>query len=402
MPPDSLGDWLARLETLHPREIELGLERVAAVAGRMSLLKPGARVVTVAGTNGKGSTTLLLEAMALDAGLRVGVFTSPHLLRYNERVRINGTEASDEALIEAFVAIDSARGDIALTYFEFGALAALYVFSRTALDVIVLEVGLGGRLDAVNIIDADVAVITSISLDHQEWLGNDRETIGREKAGILREGVPVVVADVDPPRSVLDIAAELNCPIQLYQPGVVSLPALSGLRPENLFAAYRAAELAGFAPPGDRLEPLLAGCTLPGRVQQLRVDGSAVILDVAHNPAATEHLAQWLAARVNGPRVALFAALSDKDIHAMIRPCLGLFEHWYIVPLPEVGRSLEVADLAGRLADAGVGETTACSSMADAWQQALSLHPAATAVVFGSFFTVAEYMKLLGEGQAQA
>ncbi|WP_026010535.1 Mur ligase family protein, partial [Pseudoxanthomonas sp. GW2] len=199
----TLAEWLAYIETRHPRSIELGLERVREVAARLGLQRPAAQVVTVAGTNGKGSTVAFIEAIARADGWKVGAYSSPHLLRYNERVRIDGAEAADDELAAAFAAVEAARGDTPLTYFEYGTLAALWLFQQAGLDLAVLEVGLGGRLDAVNIVDPDVAVITTVDVDHVDWLGSDREAIGQEKAGIARAWKPLVLGEIDPPSSVL-------------------------------------------------------------------------------------------------------------------------------------------------------------------------------------------------------
>ena len=206
----TLDQWLDYQLKTHPQVIAMGLERVGEVARRLQLGRPAKHVITVAGTNGKGSTVAFIEAIARAAGLRVGAFTSPHLLRYNERVRIDGQDVEDVALVAAFERIEQARGEIALTYFEFGTLAALLIFQQSNLDIAILEVGLGGRLDAVNIIDADVAVLTSVELDHQEYLGHDRETIGADKAGVFRPGKPCVLAESDPPSSVLRHAYEIG------------------------------------------------------------------------------------------------------------------------------------------------------------------------------------------------
>jgi len=213
--PD-LESWLRWQESLHPREIELGLERIRPVYRRLPSLPPAAPVVTVAGTNGKGSCVAVIEAVAVAAGMRVATYTSPHLFRYNERIRVDGQAVDDATLVRAFEAVDEARRGVPLTYFEFGTLAALWIFAAAAPELIVLEVGLGGRLDAVNIIDADVAVLTSVGLDHQAWLGFDRESIGAEKAGIFRTGRPVVLGDPDPPNSVLRIAGERGAPVHAF------------------------------------------------------------------------------------------------------------------------------------------------------------------------------------------
>ena len=289
-----------------------------------------------------------------------------------------------------------------MTYFEYGTLAALRLFADAQLEVAVLEVGLGGRLDAVNIVDPDVAVITSISLDHEDWLGSDRESIGREKAGILRPGVAAVVADPDPPASVATLVEQLGCSASWYREGVVTVPADSFLRPENLFAAMAAAKAAGFAPGEADLSAVLADLSLPGRLQRTSYRGRPLVLDVAHNPAATAHLAGWLETSVTTPRIALFAALSDKDIHAMIRACSGVFDHWYAAGLPGVGRALPPADLAQRIADAGVADVTAQADVREAFETIQCVHPEGTVVVFGSFYTVAAMMELLGEGPEQA
>ncbi|TWR41229.1 bifunctional folylpolyglutamate synthase/dihydrofolate synthase, partial [Xanthomonas vasicola] len=207
---NSLSDWLAYIEQQHPSAIAMGLERVREIAARLQITAPATHVIVVGGTNGKGSTVAFIEAIGRAAGWKVGAYTSPHLLRYNERVRIDGEEASDAQLVDAFAAVEAARGDTALTYFEFGTLAALWLFQQSALELAVLEIGLGGRLDAVNIVDSDVAVITTVDIDHTDWLGEDREAIGTEKAGIIRAWKPVVLGEIDPPSSVLRRAYQLG------------------------------------------------------------------------------------------------------------------------------------------------------------------------------------------------
>ena len=297
--PD-LAAWLARLESLHPSAIELGLERVAAVAQRMALLPVAARVVTVAGTNGKGSTIAVLDAILRSGGVRTGCYTSPHLQRYNERVRIDGTEATDRQLVDAFQAVEWARDGTSLTYFEFGTLAALKLFQDAGVDCLLLEVGLGGRLDAVNIVDADLAVITSIALDHQDWLGDTREQIALEKAGILRPGCTAVCADPDPPASLLRQFAQLGCELHLLGREFEPLPDSGGLRGDNVAAALTSAALLGIDVEALDLQRLLQQLGLEGRVQRARVGGVTVWLDVAHNPAAAANLAD-AAAPLTGP-----------------------------------------------------------------------------------------------------
>ena len=211
----SLADWLSYLEQLHPSAIDMGLERSREVARRLGLGKPAPLVITVTGTNGKGSTCAFLASLLREQGLRVGVYSSPHLLRYNERVQLQGRDASDEELCTAFAAVEAGREEISLTYFEMGTLAAFWLFERASLDAVVLEVGLGGRLDAVNLVDADLALVTSIGLDHAEWLGDTRESVAFEKAGILRQGKPALCGDLDPPLPLLQKVAELDCPLFL-------------------------------------------------------------------------------------------------------------------------------------------------------------------------------------------
>ncbi|WP_241068117.1 Mur ligase family protein, partial [Pseudomonas viridiflava] len=215
MTPSTLGDWLAYLEQLHPSAIDMGLDRSRKVAQQLGLTRPAPRVITVTGTNGKGSTCAFVASLLQAQGLKVGVYSSPHLLRYNERVKVQGVEATDLELCDAFAAVESARGDVTLTYFEMGTLAAFWLFEQAQLDAVVLEVGLGGRLDAVNLIDADLALVTSIGVDHADWLGDTRESVAFEKAGIFRAGRPALCGDLDPPEPLLAKARELGCPLLL-------------------------------------------------------------------------------------------------------------------------------------------------------------------------------------------
>jgi dihydrofolate synthase/folylpolyglutamate synthase len=413
---DSLTDWLAWQETLHPNAIDMGLERVASVARDMGLGRPATTVITVAGTNGKGSCVALLESILGAAGYRVGVYASPHLLRYNERVRVCGQEVGDAALCAAFERIDQSRGATSLTYFEFGTLAALEIFAQAALDVAVLEVGLGGRLDAVNIVDADVALVTSVGIDHVEWLGPDRESIGREKAGILRLATPAVYGEADPPRSVLAMADSLAAPVHCLERDYRFSPAdddswdwrsdsnsYTGLPLPNLPGVYQlqnaAAVLMVLELLASRLpvtvEALHAGLRavrLPGRFQVLpgRVEW---ILDVAHNPHAARALAEALRQRPCAGRTHLvLAMLADKDaagVCAALRPAVAA---WYCAGL-RGARGQSGAQLAARTGLAGA-EMTLHSDVASA-----CAHAAATAkpgdriVVCGSFHTVSEALQ---------
>jgi dihydrofolate synthase/folylpolyglutamate synthase len=351
----SLTEWLERLERLHPRPIDLGLERVEAVRARLgpALTMP---LFVVGGTNGKGSVCGLLEAMLRSAGYRTGLYTSPHLLRYNERVRIDGTEADDAALVDAFERIERARADISLTYFEFGTLAAALLFADARLDAAVLEVGLGGRLDAVNVFDADCAVVTSVALDHVQFLGPTREAIGREKAGIFRPGRPAVCADPDPPASL--VAHAQACGARLVQIGRdfgygegrmqwrywgpagkragLPYPALRGAHQ----LANAAAALAALDQLHERLpvhmQSIRAGLTsvsVPGRFQVLP-GRPAVILDVAHNAHAAQALARTLGSHGRHARtLAVFAMLADKDIGAVIDAVKDRIDLWHVAGL---------------------------------------------------------------------
>jgi len=417
----SLADWLAYLERLHPSAIDMGLERSREVARRLGLGRPAARVVTVTGTNGKGSTCAFLAALMAAQGLRVGVYSSPHLLRYNERVRIEGREAEDADLCRAFAAVEAARGEISLTYFEMGTLAAFWLFERSALDAVVLEVGLGGRLDAVNLIDADVAVVTSIALDHAEWLGDTRDSVAFEKAGIFRAGRPVACGEPDPPASLLEQAASLGAPVyrrgldyELAERGAVwdwrgrsacgdrlelqSLPALD-LPRENAALALQAYALLDLPWPGERLAGVLRDTRLAGRLERrpLNWQGKrlSLLLDVGHNPHAAGYLAGRLAARpLENPRRAVFGLLADKDLPGVLQPLLPHVSHWAVAPLP-TARSRSAAELEAALLACGA-RVQACASLAEALQeQCRRAAEGDEILVFGSFYCVAEALDWL-------
>jgi dihydrofolate synthase/folylpolyglutamate synthase len=406
----TLEQWLDYQQSTHPQAIAMGLERVHAVARTLGLGRPGRRVITVAGTNGKGSTVAFLEAMARAAGLRVGAFTSPHLLRYNERVRVDGVDASDAQLVAAFERIEAARGDTPLTYFEFGTLAALLVFEASGLDLALLEVGMGGRLDAVNIIDADVAVITTVDLDHQAFLGPDRESIGAEKAGVLRPGKPCVLGEKDPPSSVLRRAYALGAfAIRAHadylledipggwrwrEPGYsldLPEPALAApAQRENAAAAIAALRALDLPISDQALRAGVAAARLPGRLQ--RLPGTPETwLDVAHNPQGARQLALWLAAHPR-PTVAVFSALADKDLAGIVSPVAPHVQAWHLGPITDAGaRGLDAQLLAQRvqqaLPDAAVhAHASLALARAAAARQA---GPEGRVLVFGSFHTVA-------------
>jgi dihydrofolate synthase/folylpolyglutamate synthase len=418
--PASLEGWLAYLETLHPQPIALGLDRVRAVHARLEA-GIACPVVTIAGTNGKGSTAAMLASMLRAAGFRTGLYTSPHILRYNERVVVDGAAASDAALCEAFTAVEALRGDVALTYFEFGTLAALWLFARARLDALVLEVGLGGRLDAVNVVDADVAVLTRVGIDHVDYLGPTRETIGFEKAGIFRAGRPAVVGERDLPASVAAHAAAIGAPMlqlgrdfdctdegrQWRYRGPrgerygLPVPALRG----RFQLANAATALAVLDCLHERL-PVPAGAVREGLVSvewparfQVLPGRPLVVLDVAHNPQAAATLAATLGEMGFHPRTyAVFAALADKDAEGIARALRERIDRWFVAGTPGA-RGQSAARLAERMKDAGVDAEAidASDAIADAWAKARdAATDADRIVVFGSFVTVAGVLAAQG------
>lgn len=421
----SLADWLRWQETLHPSVIDLGLDRMHRTLQRLQWRQPSCPVITVAGTNGKGSTVALTSQILRAAGYRVGTFTSPHLIHYNERIVIDGREVSDASLVAAFERIDAARGTDTLTFFEFNTLAALLVFDTAGVDAIVLEVGLGGRLDSVNAVDADVAIVTSIALDHCDWLGPDVESIGREKAGIFRAGKPAIFGSRDMPASIDAVARELNAP--LYRLGQdfdwrrdgerwswrgrttnydsLPRPALHGeLQFDNASAVLCAFECLSSRLPVTReaIEAGLQNVTLSGRFQVVRrTEPAAVewILDVAHNPAAAQALAGQLASRpASGRTIAVCGILGDKDIEGIATALRNSFDSWVIVGLPGA-RSVPVDALAERLAKLGAHIAKTAATVADGCEAARTMARAGDRiVVFGSFLTVGPALEWLQAG----
>ena len=416
----SLAQWLAYIERQHPQAIAMGLERVREVAGRMGLKRPAKKVVVVGGTNGKGSTVAFIEAVARAAGWSVGAYTSPHLLAYNERVRIDGRDATDDALVAGFEAVEVARGETPLTYFEYGTLAALWLFAQDELDLAILEVGLGGRLDAVNLVDPDVAVITTVDLDHQDWLGNDRETIGKEKAGIARAWKPLVLGDDDPPSSVLGHAYRIgasavraNCDF-FFEPDdaggwrwrevnyAVDLPMPALAAPVQLRnAATAIAALRALDIPMTR-EAIAEGIRsahVPGRLQRFEREGVEILVDVGHNPQAARALAEWLAtAAATGRTFAIFAALGDKDVGGVVDAIAPRIDAWFRAGLEDAGpRGAAVDAFAERLRDTPAATGARHATVAQALQAAReAARPGDRVLAFGSFFTVAAAITALG------
>jgi dihydrofolate synthase / folylpolyglutamate synthase len=424
-PPATLPAWLDWQSSLHPKAIVLGLERVRTVWQRLHPQPFTPVVITIGGTNGKGSCVAYAEAILQAAGHRVGCYTSPHLLRYNERVRLLGEEARDAQLCEAFDAVERARGEVALTYFEFGTLAALWLFSNAGLDAVVLEVGLGGRLDAVNLLDADLAILTTIDLDHTEWLGDTRGAIALEKAGILRPGRPAVFGGPDAPPELLAYAERNGVPLRVagqdyawqeegagwQWQGVgtgltgLPLPALHG----RFQLANAAAVITGLHLLGHRLrvppQAIAAGlrnARLAGRFQV--VPGPVeVILDVAHNPEAAGALADNLRGRpIQGRTLGVCAMLADKDATEVARRLAPLVEGWFLGGLTgERARPAEVLAECWREAGIDPRRIRCCGEVSQALSQARqAAGPGDRILVFGSFLTVAEGMKSLQGGRA--
>ncbi|MGH8616628.1 MAG: bifunctional tetrahydrofolate synthase/dihydrofolate synthase [Burkholderiales bacterium] len=416
--PESLQDWLAHLERLHPQAIALGLERVAVVRDRMGL-QPVFPVITVGGTNGKGSTCALLEAMLRAAGYRVGCYTSPHLLAYNERVRIDSASATDAMLVQAFEHVERARQDTSLTYFEFGTLAAMAAFIDAGVEVAILEVGLGGRLDAVNAFDADGAIVTTVDLDHQDWLGDTREQIGWEKAHIYRSGRPAICGDRDPPPGLTEHARAIGADLLVLGRDFDAVAmdgqwryagpggARHGLPPPVLRGDAQLGNAACAIALLDALRARLpvalqdvrAGlltAAAPARFQVLP-GRPALILDVAHNPQAARALAANLARMQGFKRThAVFGILADKDAGEVIRALAPEIDRWFVggIAGPRGRSATDTAALIERHAPAPV--VTVCADVAAAWRAATSAAgPDDRIAAFGSFLTVAAVVQLL-------
>lgn len=416
--PKTLAGWLALLEQLHPKSIALGLERVNEVKKRMGL-QPGFPIITVAGTNGKGSTCAMLESILTEAGYRVGCYTSPHLLRYNERVRVACHDVEDEALCRAFSAVEAARGGTPLTYFEYGTLAAVWHFIHSEVDVAVLEIGLGGRLDAVNVFDPACTIITSIGLDHLDYLGNSRESIGREKAGIYRKNTPAICGDPEPPSTIPAHAFTIGADYRQighdfgsdsiggqwnFWSGAtlmagLPLPALNGsFQLYNAACALEALQLMHERLPV-RQEQIAAGLQhlqLHGRFE-LYTGKPSVILDVAHNPHAAHGLVENLRQEtVTGCTLAVFAMLADKDIGGVVREVAGHVDAWFVASIRHA-RGADADQLAKVLhTELPLSPVKSYEDVAEAFSQAC--HSASEndrIVVFGSFYTVADVLRVL-------
>lgn len=419
----TLNEWLDHIAKVHPREIELGLDRVKNVAQVLHLGKPAVRVITIAGTNGKGSCVACLESLLESAGYSTCAYTSPHIHLFNERIRVGAVDVDDSLICRAFEEIEEARGTTSLSYFEYATLAALWIFSQQPIDFALLEVGLGGRLDAVNMIDPDLAVITSISLDHQDWLGCDLEKIGFEKAGIMRASVPTVYADYTMPESIRARATDLDSPLaalgerfdfkltrqakgsrmdwsSITDDGVpitLSIPDCGDIHPGSIAASVQVLRLLDVPLNGEKLSSALVKIKLPGRFER-RIDnrsGQQLVLDVGHNPAAAQLLSQRLQLlRKESPKsarvIAVLAVLEDKDIEGIVVSLHSSVDIWYIAQI-EDQRALSVRQAKIRLDKAFPEQTfRPFETVLEACQAAcIEADCSDTVIVVGSFHTVA-------------
>lgn len=416
----NLDGWLQRLEQMQPDKIELGLARVKQVANRLGLDKPDFRIITVGGTNGKGSTVAFADAMLTGLGFKTGVYTSPHFIHFSERIVINGERASDDALCRAFDSIENARGAVALTYFEFTTLAAIRCFADANIDVAVLEVGLGGRLDATNAWDSELACISSIGIDHTDWLGNDRETIGAEKAGIARRGCVLVCGDTDAPKSIAKVAGDIGA--ILLQRGrdfhiekiatgtwhyADSLQSIELPRPaikgdwacDN--AAVAISAVSNFlqqAPPVPVIETALLEVTMTGRMQEIDAAGTRVILDVAHNEAAAVKLGHYLKAeQIDGKTLAVFGCMSDKDVNAIVGSLVPFIDAWLIADI-DYPRAIDPAEIDSQLQLHNAGSREIFTSVIHAVEAAVAQSgPNDRVVVLGSFHVVGPALEVLDQ-----
>ena len=421
---NTLADWLAYLELLHPKSIEFGLERIGQVRYALGV-HLSCPVITVGGTNGKGSTCAFLESIYQQAGYRTGLYTSPHLLHFNERARLNGVAADDAALLDVFAEVEAARCSfspaVSLTYFEFTTLAVLRLFQHAALDVVILEVGLGGRLDAVNCIDADCSIITSIALDHCDYLGDTREKIGWEKAHIYRPGKPAICADPQPPATLIEYAQEISAGLRLFgrdfnysgdkqqwayggrtkRYAGLAYPALRGANQLlNASAALAAVEALhpALPVPSQAIRSGFAVVELPGRFQVLPGQ-PIIVLDVAHNPHAAAVLADNLDNMGFYPVThAVFGCMADKDIAGIVKPLLGKIDHWHLTSLP-LPRAASAAQLAQHLPPSSA--FTLHETPAHAWETVqASAGQGDRIAAFGSFITVGQVMAQLNKRRA--
>ena len=394
----TLDDWLSWQEELMEETIVLGLERVQIVYERLFPNGVPFAAITVAGTNGKGSTIAFIDSIYRESKYKVGRSTSPHLINYNERFAIDGVDVSDASIIEAFELIEAKREGILLTYFEFSTLATLIIFANEAVDLAILEVGLGGRLDSVNVVDCDVSVITNIAIDHTDYLGDTREAIGKEKAGIMRTSKPCICGDQDPPISLLSYAKEIDSPLTLIKQGYKGEIGLEGIHQKlNAAVAIKAIEKLDdrFPVSNDMILKGVKKARIVARFEKIPVGDKTIVLDVAHNPEAVKTLVNTLS---ESPMetVAIFSALADKNIDDMIGLASDTIKHWFLVPL-SAERAIQMEVLENKFSKSQV--TTVCLNMDNAIEKALALVNIKRIVIFGSFYTIADAAKFLKESE---
>ena len=420
----SLEEWLTEIEARHPNEIDLGLERISAVWGLLKQEIPPSRSVTpvnitVAGTNGKGSCVEAMQALLMQHGYSVGAFTSPHFLHYSERIRIDGVAVSDQELIAAFELIEVVRSETSLTYFEFNALAALVIFRRADLDAVLLEVGLGGRLDAVNIIDADIAILSSVDLDHQDWLGDTRALIAREKLGVARQGKPLLVGETDLPDGFYETVRSIGASALYYgtdfsidnggdssqfsvnlktNTGTLLIPDIThgNLLSVNISLALQALVSAGFVINAKTCLEALKCLSLPGRQQRVRFQGVDLLLDVAHNPAAAKVLAAKIPI-IKGTTYAVASVLNDKDWAGIVAEIRRSVDVWLLGKITDNHRAMETQRLVEVVYNTGA-EAVCFESVELAFDRAVQLtSPSDQVVVFGSFHTVSAVLTIISK-----
>ena len=390
----TLDEWLTWQETLMEETIVLGLDRVKIVYDKLFPNGVPFKVITIGGTNGKGSTIAFIDSIYEQSKYKIGRSTSPHLLKYNERFAIDGNEVSDASIISAFELIEQKRDDITLTYFEFSTLATLIIFADARVDLALLEVGLGGRLDSVNVVDCNVSIITNIAIDHIEYLGDTREAIGHEKAGIMRNSIHCICGDQDPPLSLLNYAKEIDAPLTLIKEGYQGEIGLEGAHQRiNAAVAIKAIEKLNYLFPvtNNMIVEGIKKAQIAARFQKIIIGDKTVILDVAHNPAAVETLVNTL---LESPieTVAIFSALADKNIDDMIKLSSNSIKQWFLVPLSSE-RSIQLDALNDKFADSQT--TTVCANMDSAINETLGLKNIKRIVIFGSFYTIADASEIL-------
>ena len=390
----TLDEWLTWQETLMEETIVLGLDRVKIVYDELFPNGVPFKVITIGGTNGKGSTIAFIDSIYEQSKYKIGRSTSPHLLKYNERFAIDGKEVSDASIISAFELIEQKRNNITLTYFEFSTLATLIIFADARVDLALLEVGLGGRLDSVNVVDCNVSIITNIAIDHIEYLGDTREAIGHEKAGIMRNSIHCICGDQDPPLSLLNYAKEIDAPLTFIKEGYQGEIGLEGAHQRiNASVAIKAIEKLNYLFPitNNMIVEGIKEAQIAARFQKIIIGDKTVILDVAHNPAAVETLVNTL---LESPieTVAIFSALADKNIDDMIKLSSNSIKQWFLVPLSSE-RSIQLDALNDKFADSQT--TTVCANMDSAINETLGLKNIKRIVIFGSFYTIADASEIL-------